>query len=124
MDIAQHKKWLVGEGNEIGEKAKDNKEWKSQIRGIWDAARTETEPQVLLNFLRYQGVRGKNWREPENVLEPMEAAMKKCIEKAEEQPESAMELIRHLLAYTYRAFTFHSHKSQRENNHDHNNDNQ
>ncbi len=109
--VNPHKKWLVQRGDELGKLAKDNKDWKGQIRGIAEAARHENEPSALLNLVRYQAARNRNWHDPQDVARPLVEAMKECVDKAEERPEPAMALIRHLLAYTYRSFTFHEKKN-------------
>lgn len=110
--IAIHKEWLVTQGDEIGELAKDNRDWKHQVRTIWEAARLENEPLVVLNLLRYQAARNSgNWRKPADVFTALSEAIEKCRMKAAKDAELAMELIRHLLAYTYRSFTFHSAKN-------------
>lgn len=108
--VAKHKRWLVERGNEIGKRAKANKDWASQARSIWEAARTESEPLVLLNLLRYQSARNKNWREPEDVFSPLQETIQQCIQKAKDEKEDeggALDLIRHLLVYTIRSHTFH-----------------
>ena len=110
--VASHKEWLVTEGDRIGELAKDNRDWKHQVRTIWEAARLENEPPVVLNLLRYQAARNSgNWRKPADVFKDLSEAIEKCRTKAADDAELAMELIRHLLAYTYRSFTFHSAKN-------------
>jgi hypothetical protein len=108
--VNENKAWLVKQGDAIGEKAKANKDWKGQLRNLWDVARAETEPEVVLNFLRYQ--KGKkrdknNWTHPENVFDPLMRDLKECIRLAGEDRELTLELMRHLLGYTYRSFTFH-----------------
>lgn len=105
--VDEQKRWLVEQGDEIGRQAKDNGDWKSQIRTIWEAARTETEPQVLLNLLRYQVARNDNWRSPQDVFQPLRKAIDKCVEETAGDPAVAMTLIRHLLAYTYRSYTYY-----------------
>ncbi len=88
--------------------AKGNREWKHQVRTVLEAARLENEPLVVLNLLRYQAARNPgNWRDPEDVYEALTTALDGCREKAASDAALAMALIRHLLAYTYRAFTFH-----------------
>jgi hypothetical protein len=107
--VEAQKRWLVTEGDRIGALAKSNKDWKHQLRTIWEAARLETEPLVVLNLLRYQAARNQgNWHTPVDVYEPLRAAIETCRGTAGDDGELAMELIRHLLAYTYRAFTFYS----------------
>jgi hypothetical protein len=102
--LAQQKEWLVTEGDKLGTLAKDQKDWGSQARVIWEAARQETEPLVLLNLLRYQSVRNKSW---EGVSGPLERALKECIERAKTHGKDvALELIRHLLVYTIRSYTY------------------
>jgi hypothetical protein len=103
--IAGQKEWLVKQGDEIGKLARERKDWASQARVIWEAARKETEPLVLLNLLRYQSVRNDNW---EGVSGPLEATMTECIERSKvEGRDAALELIRHLLVYTIRSYTYH-----------------
>jgi hypothetical protein len=104
------KLWLVTEGDRIGRLARRNREWKNQVRTIWEAARTENEPAVLLNLLRYQAARNDNWYKPENAFEPLHAAIEKCVTEAAADSARGMALIRHLLAYTYRSYTFHEEK--------------
>jgi hypothetical protein len=103
--LAQQKEWLVTEGNTLGKLAKDRKDWASQARVIWEAARKETEPLVLINLLRYQSARNSNiW---EGVSVPLEKAIKQCMERsASDGKEVALELIRHLLVYTIRSYTY------------------
>jgi|GEM_PF-7009481 hypothetical protein len=105
--LAEQKAWLVQRGDAIGELAREKGDWKNQIQGMAEAARRETEPLVLLNLLRYQATRNKNWKQGTDVFSPLEADMKACIEKANQDPELAVLLIQHLLAYTYRAYTYH-----------------
>ncbi len=114
--VAREKKWLVESGDEIGKLARANQEWGSQARAIWEAARHETEPLVLLNLVRYQAARNKNWREPERLLEPLSKAMERCRTVAAGAGDDglAVELIRHLLVYTIRAYTFNSKAAQAE----------
>ena len=70
--VEDHKKWLVQEGDRIGELAKSNRDWKHQVRTIWEAARLENEPLVVLNLLRYQAARNPgNWRQPADVYEAL-----------------------------------------------------
>lgn len=105
--LAQHKQWLVTSGDEIGKAAKGTKEWVSQARGIWEAARTETEPKVLLNLLRYQYARNqKNWARP--VFDSLQQELERCIEKAAGDDLLALDLMRHLMVYTIRSFTYHN----------------
>ncbi len=104
--LAKHKAWLVGQGDEIGKKARRNSDWASQARTLLEAARSETEPAVILNLLRYQRARNKNWVTPENVFSPLEQAMNECIKRAAQAPDVALELMRHLLVYTLRAYTY------------------
>lgn len=108
--VAPHKKWLVERGDKIGKLAGGNAEWASQARGLLEAARAESEPLVLLNLLRYQSARNKNWRDPEDVFTPLLQDFESCITKgqgAENPEELVLELIRHLLVYTIRAHAFH-----------------
>jgi hypothetical protein len=105
--VAAQKKWLVKLGNDLGALARGNAEWASQGRGLLEAARRENEPLVLLNLLRYQSARNKNWLKPTDVFTPLHAAMKECIDKAGEGGEElALELIRLLLVYTLRAHAY------------------
>lgn len=107
--LAAQKKWLVQKGEEIGRLAEENEEWKHQIGTISEAAHHETEPEVLLNLLRYQAGRNeKTWYRPRDAHTPLEAAIKECVKHAANDPEAAMELIRHLLLYTYRAYTYYN----------------
>jgi hypothetical protein len=111
-EINRHKLWLVERGNEIGKLAKANRDWASQARGLWEAARHETEPIVLLNLLAYQKARNDNWIEPADVFTPLQAAMRSCIEeKAKDDRELALDLIRHLLVYTIRSHVYHRKES-------------
>lgn len=112
--VEAEKRWLVTEGDRIGGLARANKDWKHQLRTIWEAARLETEPLVVLNLLRYQAARNQgNWHTPVDVYEHLRAAIEGCRERAPDDSELAMELIRHLLAYTYRAFTFYASEASR-----------
>lgn len=106
--LEPHKGWLVTTGDEIGSAGGGNKDWKSQGRIMLEAARHETEPLVLLNLLRYQATRNKNWTSPANLLEKTEQAIEECCKRSKQDGELAMELIRHLLLYSLRAYTFHS----------------
>jgi hypothetical protein len=108
--LARAKEWLVHEGEEIGRKAAKNRDWRGQGRVLWEAARTETEPAVLLNLLRYQAARNPNWVTEEDVLAPTEAALTRAIREAGADKDLAMELIQHLLVYTLRA---HRHEEWR-----------
>jgi hypothetical protein len=103
--LAQQKEWLVTEGDRLGTLAKDRGDWGSQARVIWEAARQETEPLALLNLLRYQSARNnKSW---EGVSGPLERALKECIERSRNHGKDvALELIRHLLVYTIRSYTY------------------
>lgn len=114
--VARQKKWLVERGDTIGKLARGNREWGSQARSIWEAARHESEPLVLLNLLRYQAARNKNWTRPENVVEPLGAAIEECRTVAAKAGDEglAVELIRHLLVYTIRAYTFFSRPEARQ----------
>ena len=106
--LEPHKGWLVSTGDEIGKAGGQNKDWKSQGRIMLEAARHETEPLVLLNLLRYQATRNKNWLSPANLLERTERAMEECRTRSKGDDELAMELIRHLLLYSLRSYTFHA----------------
>lgn len=107
-ELDRNKAWLVERGNEIGKAARANKEWGSQVRGLWEAARNETEPTVLLNLLAYQKARNSNWTQPEDVFAPLNKALCSCIEeRAGGDRELALDLIRHLLVYTIRAHVYH-----------------
>jgi hypothetical protein len=105
--VNEAKAWLVQTGDEIGALAKDTKDWASQVRVVWEAARTENEPAVLLNLLRYQRARNKNWMDPRDLFTPLKDAMEACVAKAEDDTETALDLIRHLLVYTIRAYTYY-----------------
>lgn len=111
--VNEHKQWLVECGDKLGELAKRNKDWKGQIRGIAEAARHENEPSALSNLVRYQAARNSNWYDQKDVATPLLEAMGKCVKKAGEGPELSMALIRHLLAYTYRSYTFHEEKKSK-----------
>jgi hypothetical protein len=107
--LAAHKRRLVEAGDEI---AKSKKEWASQARGIWEAALAESEPKVLLNLLRYQYARNqKNWGK--GVFERLEKEFETCIADAKDDAELALDLVRHLMVYTIRAYTYAS-KAQEE----------
>jgi hypothetical protein len=112
--VARHKRWLVTQGNEIGGQAGGNPEWSSQARGIWEAARHETEPLVILNLLRYQAAR--NERTWSGVAVPLGKAIERCREEAKDSGGDAlaMELIRHLLVYTIRAHKFQAWQEQQQ----------
>jgi hypothetical protein len=112
--LAQHKAWLVGKGDELGRKARLNRDWASQARVLLEAARSETEPAVLLNLLRYQRARNQNWVTPANVFAPLEQAMNDCVTRAAQAPAGALELMRHLLVYTLRAYTYESKLAEEE----------
>jgi len=106
--LDRHKGWLVTQGNGIGREAKDNRDWKNQVRVLQEAAQEETEPLVLLNLLRYQAARNKNWRQPRDVVTPLGKLMEECIDRADGDGRFAIELIQHLLLYTVRAYTYES----------------
>lgn len=108
--VTAHKEWLVKTGDEIGKAGAKNRDWKSQGRIMLEAARHETEPLVVLNLLRYQATRNNNWTKPADLLEKVESAMETCRGKSEGDPALAMELIRHVLLYALRAYTFHEEK--------------
>jgi hypothetical protein len=105
--LAQNKAWLVEQGDNCGQIARENREWSNQARVLWEAARLETEPLVLLNLLRYQSARNSNWKEPRDVFTPLNQAVKECIHRAGKDSALALDLIRHLLVYTIRAHTYH-----------------
>jgi hypothetical protein len=105
--VNAEKAWLVQTGDQIGELAKDTKEWSSQLRAVWEAARTENEPAVVINLLRYQRARNRNWLVPRDLFNPLKGAMESCIQKAHGDTDLALDLIRHLLVYTIRAYTYH-----------------
>jgi hypothetical protein len=105
--LCREKRWLVETGDTIGKLAGASEDWASQGRVLWEAARNETEPSVLPNLLRYQYARNrKTWPEP--VFQGLSDAIKTCIDRAKEDDALALELIRHLLVYTLRAYTFHA----------------
>lgn len=108
--VEPHKAWLVTTGDEIGKAGRRNKDWKSQGRTMLEAARHETEPLVLLNLLRYQATRNKNWKDPVDLVGQLEKALEECRKRADGDSELAMELIRHLLLYTLRAYTAYEEK--------------
>jgi len=107
--LAEHKKLLVGAGDEIGEKAAANDGWKSQVRLLLDASREETEPAVVRNLARYQSVRNKkSWRTGHEILPDLERALDEIESAAGADPELAMEMVRHLLLYAMRSYTYHA----------------
>lgn len=107
--VEQHKKWLVTTGDEIGKGGGKNSGWTSQGRIILEAARHETEPLVVLSLLRYQKARNaKPWADPYDIFQRLETALKECATKGGADNMLTMELMRHLLLYTLRAYTFHS----------------
>ena len=109
--VEKHKAWLVATGDEIGKAGGKNENWKSQGRAMLEAARHETEPLVLLNLLRYQATRNKKtWTEPVDLASKLEAAIERCRKEASSNQELAMELIRHVLLYALRAYTYHEKK--------------
>jgi len=112
--LARHKAWLVGQGDALGRTARNNREWASQARVLLEAARSETEPAVLLNLLRYQRARNPNWVTPANVFAPLEQAMNECVERAAQAPGVALELMRYLLVYTLRAYTYQAKLAEEE----------
>lgn len=103
--IASQKGWLVRQGNKIGEQAGARKDWASQGRGLWEACRHETEPEVILNLLRYQACRVDSW---EGVSGLLEADIHECCRLAQAAGATgdAMELIRLLLLYALRAHKY------------------
>ncbi len=112
--VAAQKRWLVEDGDVIGKLAGGNRDWASQARGIWEAARHESEPLVILNLLRYQAARNDtSWK---GVAGPLENAIERCQTTAREAGDEglAMDLIRHLLVYTIRSHKFHSWQQSRE----------
>lgn len=106
--VEQHKKWLVTTGDAIGKAGGGNSRWTSQGRILLEAARHETEPLVVLNLLRYQTTRNNNWKKPFDISGKLQGAFEECGKKADGEAALTMELIRHLLLYTLRAYTFHS----------------
>lgn len=114
--IDEHKAWLVEQGDEIGKLARSKKYWKNQVRVLQEAAHVETEPTVMLNLLRYQAARNDEWRDPPDVAEPLEKRFEECIQRADKKPALAMELMRHLLLYTVRAYTYQNmlHKEEQD----------
>ncbi len=116
--LSRQKHWLVTTGDTIGGLAGSSEDWASQGRILWEAARSETEPSVLPNLLRYQYARSKDkdkkkekktW--PEVVFTQLSAAFKECIERAEGDDVLALDLIRHLLVYTLRSYIYNREKS-------------
>lgn len=103
--IASQKGWLVRQGNKIGERAGARKDWASQGRGLWEACRHETEPEVILNLLRYQACRVDSW---EGVSGLLESDIRECCRQAQAAGAAgdAMELIRLLLLYALRAHKY------------------
>jgi len=105
--LSREKQWLVATGDTIGKLAGKSEDWASQGRILWEAARSETEPSVLPNLLRYQYARNqKTWTEP--VYKGLSDAFQACIGRAGKDDALALELLRHLLVYTLRAYTFHA----------------
>lgn len=106
--LAAKKRWLVTQGNRIGELAGDKSEWKSQINLLAEAAAGETEPLVLLNLLRYQQARvSKAWT---GVADPLFDDMSACITEAGEDAALSILLIRHLFLFATRAYTYERHR--------------
>lgn len=104
--LEPHKRWLVQAGDELGKKAREHQHWKSQIRTLLEAARHETEPLVILNLLGYQATREKKWKK--NDLErALRTELAHCADRSGDDSELAMEMIRHLLLYFMRAYTYH-----------------
>jgi hypothetical protein len=104
--VSAHKGTLVALGNDLGRKAAGNEGWKSQIRIILEAAREETEPAVLRNLIRYQSVRNASWSQKHKILPDLDSALDRVTAEAGDDRELTMELIRHLLVYTLRAYTY------------------
>lgn len=109
--LQPHKRWLVEQGDALGGQAREHGKWKSQIRTLLEAARHETEPRVLLNLLGYQATREKKWQD--NDLEKsLCAKLAECDDRADGDPELAMEMIRHLLLYFVRAYTYEADRAE------------
>lgn len=124
--VGAHKAWLVERGNALGQEAREIRNWNSQIRILQDSARQEAEPEVLLNLLRYQRAREATaWKKSKNAAETLgnslEQDLQSCIAKAGEDRELAMELIRHLLLYTARAYQWEHQQFKAEKKDDGNN---
>lgn len=102
--LALEKRWLVRKGDAVGELAGGINDWKNQIGVLQAAAAQETEPLAMLNLLRYQAARNdKSWRP---VFGTLHQAIADCQAKAGEDAALAMLLIRHLLLYCSRAYTY------------------
>lgn len=102
--LAEEKAWLVGRGNEVGGLAGGISDWKNQIGVLQAAAAKETEPLVMLNLLRYQAARRKpSW---EATFQTLYDAMEACRARSGDDAALAMLLIRHLLLYSSRAYTY------------------
>lgn len=102
--LAEEKAWLVGRGNAVGGLAGDISDWKNQIGVLQAAAAKETEPLVMLNLLRYQAARRKpSWQA---TFQTLYDAMEACRARSGDDTVLAMLLIRHLLLYSSRAYTY------------------
>ncbi len=109
------KSHLVQRAEIIGKMATSNDDWKSQIRTLMEAAREETEPEVLVNFLRYQSVRNsKAWRKVKDVAKVLEEDLKNCAVLAKGENPLTLVLVQHLLCYAYRAYTFYDGSPKQE----------
>jgi len=109
--LQPHKRWLVEQGDALGGQARNHGKWKSQIRTLLEAARHETEPRVLLNLLGYQATREKKWKD--NDLEKsLRVKLAECDDRAAGDAELAMEMIRHLLLYFVRAYTYEADRAE------------
>lgn len=109
------KAWLVELGEALGGLAARNDDWRGQGRVLWEASRSETEPSVLLNLLKYQAARNKNWRGPNDLLSPTVAALERAIQDAGGDKSLAIELIQLFLVYALRAHRYQEHLRHTEN---------
>lgn len=107
------KGWLVERGDAIGAKAGAIRNWKSQFRILLESARHESEPAVILNLLRYQAARNKDWFK-DGLLQVVEADLEACRAKAQKDAALSMELIRQLLLYALRAYTYEEERRKQE----------
>lgn len=100
------KAWLVEKADDIGRKATQSRDWKSQIRSMMELARDETEPEVVRHFLRYQAARNKKtWDKQEKVSVELDGLLAECQKKSGEDKALALALMQHLLCFCYRSYT-------------------
>ena len=120
-----HKGRLVEKAERLGQLAAQRHDWNHQIRRVMDLARVEAEPLVVINFVRYQASHQQSRGAWTAVAKPLVDTMNDCLERAksasnasgeklgeEDVAARAMDLIRHLLLYTMRAYTWHHRESQ------------